>query len=235
LSTLRLAVGACTVLLAVTSCGRAADTEGFRLTRAASRKLSEPERIEPTPQGKSYVGAAQVFAEWDNGYSATATHAQSPLRDVAPLRPADAHATLVRDYFASAGLGAERVARTSVTAGSGGSATVLHREVDGVPVPDSFAWARFSADGVVLAEQVWWPPLPSDLPTKIDDFRALLERGYRAKLPAPYAQAEGQLTVHHGLPLGAAYAVVTWDVSAGGSTRLFDVSGSEFRRPLPGQ
>lgn len=39
--------------------------------------------------------------------------------------------------------------------------SVLDRTVDNVAVPDSFAWARVDARGVVVQEGVYWPALPA--------------------------------------------------------------------------
>jgi len=51
-----------------------------------------------------------------------------------------------------------------------GYVSALRRQIDGVPIPDSVAWARLDAEGAVLAEGVHWPPIPK---LAIDEAREL--------------------------------------------------------------
>jgi hypothetical protein len=41
--------------------------------------------------------------------------------------------------------------------------SVVERAVDGIPVPDSFAWARANSESRIVEEAVYWPALPRDV------------------------------------------------------------------------
>ncbi|MCA9588870.1 MAG: hypothetical protein KC657_26320 [Myxococcales bacterium] len=215
----------------------------FRQTRATSRKLSEPEHAEHTPFGVRLVGPAQSFIAWANGYSETSTHADAPLGAGPYYRSPEAHEVAVRSYFALAGIPAEQVGRASVTVAvdmtgpmdrsadtrvAQGVTTVIHRTIDGVEVPDSFAWARLNAQDVVVAERVWWPDLPGQIRLQIAEFKAALGASFRSALPPSLATKDGEVCVHHSLPIGHRwYAMVTWDTLDKTTTRHFDVHGRE--------
>jgi hypothetical protein len=87
----------------------------------------------------------------------------------------EAHEASVRDYFVYLGLPAEQILRvrtlTQLEAHGRGDETrtvplvlaayysVIDRGVQGIPVPDSFAWARVDTEGKVIAEGIYWPAL----------------------------------------------------------------------------
>jgi len=87
------------------------------------------------------------------------------------------HDRFVRDYFERSGIPATQIKaiRTATLLEASGSSddvstgrpkvtayySVIERAVEGVPVPDSFAWARINRDGQVVAEAVYWPALPA--------------------------------------------------------------------------
>jgi hypothetical protein len=129
------------------------------------------------------IGSDGVFAVDERNGSALGV----PNGDAVALlkRPlttnADVHNERVLAYFKSAGLPSAQVSGVHVTASMIGSAhgvdespesvdvqgadlegfqSVLERTIDGVPVPDSFAWARFNEDDDSVWENVHWPPIP---------------------------------------------------------------------------
>ncbi len=90
--------------------------------------------------------------------------------------PAD-HDAFVKRYFVGLGIPAEQVGgirpMTLLEASGTGDEksrprvvayySVLDRVVEGIPVPNSFAWARVDAAGDVVAEAVYWPALPGEV------------------------------------------------------------------------
>ena len=84
-------------------------------------------------------------------------------------------------YFKAAGLPPEQIGGVHVNtlmAGGGmvgarssdrlvGYYSVVERVVDGMPVGDSYAWARFNIDDDVVEEEVFWPELPSEVRDQI--------------------------------------------------------------------
>ncbi len=167
----------------------------------------------------------------------------------------DEHAAAVKAYFVGAGLPVDQVARTdSQTVMSGGGTvgsgeesasvtayvTSLIREVAGVSVPDSIAWARLNANQAAVEESVFWPALSSSV---IADAQALVQiasdpaqlAAYRAKLPQ--GSGEGEVMIRHSawstVPFfaSASYDVTVLPPQGGGYQRHFDVNGKEFRLP----
>jgi hypothetical protein len=128
----------------------------------------------------------------------------------------EAHNQQVLDYFVGAGIPAAQVggvhATTSLAAsGNEGEAraprptvvgyqSVLARQVDGIPVIDSVAWARMSERGDVISEFVYWPAIPARV---IADAKRLREqlgrdqdrRTFLARLPA--VLPAGHVVIRH--------------------------------------
>jgi hypothetical protein len=82
--------------------------------------------------------------------------------------------------------------------------TIIDRKVQGIRVQGSYAWARFNSNDVVMAEEVFWPPVPINvlnealaLATKMAD--ATAHASFVAQLPAALsAGAESiEVVIHH--------------------------------------
>jgi hypothetical protein len=142
------------------------------------------------------------------------------VRSRAPLPGgAAAHNNAVRQYFVGAGLpvgqilaveifpvvggGYQRLASGKMVAS--GLETLLYyrslirRQVSGIPVPDSYAWARINQDGAVVAEGVYWPDIPSSaiasaiaLSSVLSD--ASTRAAYMSLLPT---RREGRVVIRH--------------------------------------
>jgi hypothetical protein len=178
------------------------------------------------------------------------------------------HDAWVKDYFLKLGLPSEQVVgvrgmsmidahgRASELGRSPARVTAyysaLQRTIDGVPVPDSFAWARVNSRGDVVQEGVYWPALPASVLSEARQLQAVLaepERlaAYKSRLPlsaetgtvairhsaatSPDAFecfASFDVLVHSSRPLlQNASAPATWvDV-----TRHFDIDGKEHFLP----
>jgi hypothetical protein len=175
------------------------------------------------------VGRQGVFATRPTGLTLALSNADAATRQKGPLAGgADAHDAAVRDYFVRAGLPLDQVAGVSpyavvsveganpanpaegLTAPPTGRYyfSVISRQIDGIPVADSFAWARLDADGGVVLESVYWPAIPA----------AVVEQAKQAR-NAGAGPAGGRLVIHHppGEWDGAFDAVVSYDVEADGS------------------
>lgn len=120
--------------------------------------------------------------------------------------------------------------------------SVVSRQIGGIPVPESFAWATINADEDVVEESVFWPDVPANA---IADARALVAMltdaskvaAFKANLPAGLAgaQSEGGVAIHHSpcTPGRKFAAVASYDVlerlkPASGRERHFDIGGHEL-------
>lgn len=158
-----------------------------------------------------FVGVDGVFATTAAGLVMAIPNSNA----VSASRPAltsvgEEHNAYVRKYFVNCGMPADQISGASAHATmhaavdplnpdpkptSHGTfdwySSVLYRAIDGIPVPDSFAWARFNADGDVVAESVFWPDVPLSVLKEAQALKAKISAdpsGFKAKLPA-YLQA----------------------------------------------
>ncbi|MBX3724482.1 MAG: hypothetical protein KF823_01015 [Xanthomonadales bacterium] len=198
------------------------------------------------------------------GTPARARLAAAETRGGTPLDAAR-HSSLVRRYFTEIGVPDEQIGSIddlTLLAEHGevsspiqpapvviGYVTALRREVDGIPVPDSVAWARLDSQGAVLAEGVHWPPIPR---SAIDEARRLQNiAADPARLRAvmtdlPTDASPGMVVIRHTTaasyeqPIAVAAYVVTAEpqVSHGRETRrtaspdlYFDSSGKRVVLP----
>jgi len=119
------------------------------------------------------------------------------------------------DYWLSMGVASCQIANKGIL-GSGsiggsinGGSTVttssrtiaLSRGINGVPVVESLAVARFNVNDQTTQETFYWPEIPADVVSmavvwnnQLADPNALAS--YKAKLPAD-AQGEGRVVIHH--------------------------------------
>ena len=120
---------------------------------------------------------ATLAVNLKNGSAFGVPNADSRSQRSGPYRASpEAHEAFVRDYFVGLGLPAEQILRVRtltqlevqgrvdesrpVPPVISAYYSVLDRGVQGISVPDSFAWARVNAEGKVVAEGVYWPMLP---------------------------------------------------------------------------
>jgi hypothetical protein len=222
---------------------------GFRHTHGSSRlPLGALQSAVNDGTSTRFVGSDGTFIEWSNGFSKGSAHGGSAAISAAPLTTSSSqHTTRVLAYFKAAGIPQDQLGtpsittqmlRTGVTNGPElshtlvGYTTILARVVDGVPVDDSHAWARFNINDDVVAEQVWWPALPSSVHADVAAFRAMLadpnaNSNFRAKLTADLAGKAGELRIHHSLPLATrSFFAVTLDFAVSNVTRSIDLNGN---------
>jgi hypothetical protein len=181
-------------------------------------------------------------------------NATAPGRSAPPLtRSPDVHNKAVQDYFVGAGLPASQIAGIHANAsmfGSGmgpgpsdngtfaGYTSVIWRSIRGIPVCDSFAWARFDSDGDVVAEGVYWPDISDAVIQQALSLQAVFAdsaqgQAYRSKLPSALQQGAGQVAIRHsaGSERKRFQVIASYDVTEDnrGLTHHFDIGGSEFQ------
>lgn len=208
------------------------------------------------------IGMDGVFAVRERtGWAAAVPNGGAPSTR-RPRYPgvASDHNARVLSYFKVAGLPEEQIGGVHVHTlmeGSGLTASarptdklvayysLLERVVDGVPVADSFAWARFNADDEIVEEELYWPDLPSALHSQISEFKqkladpqqaAALDEAIARSQPG-LGNTEKALVVFHtnavsSLPPSAGVAVNVLPVTTRGGksgrrpTLQFDITGA---------
>jgi hypothetical protein len=244
------------------------DAPGYRHGVGASRfRLGAGVHAVSEASWDKVVGSEGVFAtDPYTGAVRANPNADAPAVQVPALTSnPDEHNKHVAAYFRAAGLPMDQVGGAHVTtimkvdgpADKVGSqrptfvayTTILERTVDGIRVPDSFAWARFNARDEVVAEGVYWPAIPAAAIAQAKELRDQLvdpARGaaYRAQLHVPDASAKGgMVTIRHSgaTTHGAFEAVAGYDVhvpygdsmNGRGRTVHFDANGRA--RALPSE
>ncbi|MDC0746044.1 hypothetical protein [Polyangium mundeleinium] len=210
------------------------------------------------------VGSEGVFAtDSTNGAVLAIPNSGAHALSVGPYSiSASEHNDRVRTYFVAAGIPADQIGSVSVhtMVERGGLVqdlikpdapqlklvayySLLNRAVDGIPVADSVAWARFNAEDVVVSETVFWPEIPGQAVADAKKMALTLadpsaRAAFRAKLPVT-DESEGHVVIRHSTHTwrGGFVAVASYDVNyrypeGGGSyTRHFGLDGVEFRLP----
>jgi hypothetical protein len=211
------------------------------------------------------VGKEGVFAvDERNGSSLGVPNGDAPALLRPPLTDdADVHNQRVLGYFKGAGLPPDQVSGVHVTASmrgvahsvdeppevagaSGGTLegfqSVVERSIEGIPVPDSFAWARFNADDEVVWENVHWPPIPRSAINDAHALQAALgSEAFRDTLAKATGIADAsklKVAIHHSsfAVEGPVAVLASVDVIVGGvgskpRAAHFDVGGREVRLP----
>ena len=186
-------------------------------------------------------------------------NADAPARQRPVLsRDAALHNIAVRNYFVQAGLPEAQIASVTEQAvmENGGRegeptnpsmaifdywfSTVNRQSPSGVPIVDSFAWARLNADGDSVFEAVYWPSLSSTVLAEADALQKLIsdpnsKPAYLAKLAADTnADLEhGRVVIRHtpGVWSGAFAERASFDVPTANKVVHFDISGARFELP----
>jgi hypothetical protein len=128
------------------------------------------------------------------------------------------HDAFVKAYFIRLGIPTDQVAavRTMTMLEASGRSdettrtkpvvsayyTVLDRAVDGILVPDSFAWARVNAEGRVVAEAVYWPALPGEVVSGARRLKDVISDPARriaieSHIPGPKREGGGGVVIRH--------------------------------------
>ncbi|MCC6903337.1 MAG: hypothetical protein IT377_30470 [Polyangiaceae bacterium] len=209
------------------------------------------------------VGAFGVFATRKNGWALGLPNADAPATRRPPLvTNGEDHDKRVLSYFLGAGLPSEQVQRVNAhaTVGRAGAtedlqglqtasptlewySSVVSRSIQGVPVAESFAVARFNADDEVVSESVFWPAIPASVVADAVALRAQLADSltgaqFRAKLPPVLAGEQAMVVIHHSPAPhdGVLLSRASYDVfSPGGMRRIrhFDSGGHELAPLVP--
>jgi hypothetical protein len=210
------------------------------------------------------VGAHGVFATDEaNGAVLAIPDAGAPILDVGPPQgTGEDHNARVVAYFKANGIAADQIGSVSAypMLGRGGLATalvrpdapapkliayysVLNRAVDGIPVADSVAWARFNANGDVVSETVYWPEIPASVVAEAKQLRDDLAlpgqaSAFRARA-AIGGDSDGRVVIRHTSHTwrGKSGAWALYDVNyripgeRSSYTRHFDKGGVERHLP----
>jgi hypothetical protein len=189
------------------------------------------------------VGAHGVFARHlQNNAVLAVSNADSPALALPPLsRVAATHSARVVAYFKDAQIPADEISSTHVTTAMEGRSegdrpmrasdtrllwytTHLERQVAGIPIADSQAWAAFNSNDEVVAEGVHWPEIPEsvvqkalELTAKLSDGneKAKLKSKIRAAFPAVSEDSPGRILIRHTPPTysGPVKSMAVFEVS----------------------
>jgi hypothetical protein len=236
---------------------------GFRHTLARSKFKPQGSSAISDAGFSKVVGATGVFAvdELDGSVLATPNAgAPSTLRPPYPGN-SDAHNARVVKYFVDAGLPAYQIldvhANTLMRAGIAGNGSrvkdefvayysIVRRQISGVRVVESLAWARFNSDDEVVEEQVHWPDIPASVVRDALDLQGIVSDSGKLKALQKTISAtrpdlvdgSGEVGIHHPVASFRRQrpAFVTYDMSGAASLRKpteahFDKSGVEVRLP----
>lgn len=239
----------------VAAASETGDAGGYVHRFSASRFALGGSAVEKIEFGvDKHIGPWGVFGRnVDTDMALALPNADAPTRDKPPLAGgAAAQTSAVRAYFVAAGLPVGQILDVKPMAemsASGAGTTepepaaatldryygMIHREVAGVPVADSYAWASIDEDSEVVAESVYWPSIPRSVVAEAKGFKAKLadsswRAAFLAKLPGP-----GKLVIHHtpGEWTGQFAASVGYDVQSPGGMMgyHFDENAIAFLLP----
>lgn len=212
------------------------------------------------------VGTFGVFAvEQANGaVLAVPSSPGIPKRNAASIpsvkaltTDASIHNARVFEYFRAAGLPTSEVGGMHVTTTMEGSAPIrqrtilpsdshfvaytthLERQIDGIPVTDSQAWASFNANDEVTSEGVFWPAIPAEVVAQAQTLRKLTADAARhnalrssiQKTMPELGDTAGRVVIAHTPPSyrGPITTVAVYEVTPrgiGAYVHRFDETGS---------
>jgi hypothetical protein len=229
---------------------------GFRMLPQRTHFPLEKAVQEETSGMTKLTAANGVFAVLRSGMTFGTPNSDAPSRAKPALTSdAAAHNARVLAYFSAAGLPSEQIAGVQAHATMHQAldptkpqpdytskpvfdwySSVISRQIEGVKVLGSFAWARFNVDEEVVSEGSYWPEVPVEVLERAHAFQDVVAAGgFQAKLPQSFASQSGEVVIHHtpgDLPLELKF-VVAYDVERSldhGMSRAihFDESGKEL-------
>jgi hypothetical protein len=227
-------------------------------SHAFERSLFKPGNGQVAMSDAGYsklVGANGVFAvDQVTGAVLALPNAGAPSTRRPPFAGSGAeHNAKVKAYFVAGGLPADQIAGVQTHAmmeggiDAAGNRTpdtligyysVLSRAISGIPVAESYAWARFNVDGEVVDEAVHWPALPASavaeakaLSVIVGDLPSVAALAAKIEQANPgFGNTEGRVIIHHNLSVdrGGPFSVATYDSTPpnGRSTLHFDRNGA---------
>jgi plastocyanin len=196
--------------------GHALTGASYDITKSRFAFGAKPVAVDAGPLVR-WTGSDGVVAIWTDGSEMASMNAGAPEANLPDWsRDGNALAAHVTAYFVSMGVATCQIAGTDGTYSGGGGGSVdggvtfqaatqtnvgLVRSIDGVPVVNSIAFARFDTSDQTTFETFYWPTIPADVVTAARAFHDKLAApgalaAYKAKLPAD-AQSDGQVVIHH--------------------------------------
>jgi len=225
----------------------------FRHPAAKSRfRLGENVRTESTQDGiDRIIGLDGTLATFANGATVGIASAYLP-GEVPAMNDASKQGELVLQYFKDAGLPPDQVGKVLLTtqmldtAGPDGTTTsefmgynsIIDRQVEGIRIAGSHAWARMNQNGESISESIYWPAFPRTVVTEAHGLQTGLagdsEKVFRSKLPTDLAGAEIEIVIVHSPYYSKSFgAVAAIQVKPRtGPVRNFRLDGSEAIVPV---
>jgi hypothetical protein len=233
---------------------------GFRHSASRSAfRLGDGRREDHTNGFQRVVGSEGVIAIADGtgGFQAIPNAGAPSRRRPGLFQTGNEHNAYAKDYFVDAGLPQNQIAQvlTHTEMSSAGEVDQLHRtthpdniqllrfvtritrQVEGIAVPDSYAWTTFDDRAEASAEDVHWPELApralqeaQHIQGSIDRLTALATAALRE------TPTNVEVAIHHSdwtdrNIWSTASLDVTVRVLATAVTHHFDRDGREFRLP----
>lgn len=198
-------------------------------------------------------GSDGIFSvNLENGAVRAIPHPGAPAPQAAPYGSSlHEHSQHVLGYFINCGIPRAEIAGVRGGTSLAGAATIgvvpklhlrwyasnLDRAIDGIPVIDSVAAARFNANDELVRETVYWPPIPQAALVDAKALRTTLSdpstlSAFQAALPT--TKKSGRVVIRHrGMDNhnGAFGAAAVFDVVDGQTVHHFDVSAHEVKLP----
>jgi len=114
---------------------------------------------------------------------------------------------------------------------------VLTRAIDGIPVPDSFAFARFANDGSTVTEGVHWPAIPMATVAEAKSMLSSMKDATQASvMHARLPQGNVQVVIRHSSfsslsapTYHASFDVMVLDAKTAPHLQHFDTTGAEMQ------
>ena len=240
------------------SAPHASTVRGYAHTVEASRfRIGDHPFLEvDAAKLQRWRGANGAFArDPSNGWTMALLDANAPTGEY-ELDEAR-HQAAVRAYFVSAGIPEDQIADVKATyeATGGGSQddmtsrpvrlksinSILVRSIQGIPVAESYAWAKMTTGGEVDMESVFWPEIDQAVVDKAVALAARLndERehaAFKTRLRRPVFNVGGVMIHHsdssiHETPKAYVSYDATVDSAGSAAMHHFDEYGNEFRLP----
>jgi hypothetical protein len=199
-----------------------------------------------------WVGSDGVVAIFSDGSELGSMNANAPESNLpdwsADSAKLSAHAS---DYWVSMGVASCQITDTGINGSGGGGGSIeggvtftagpstvtLARGIDGIPVVDSLAAARFDVNDQTTFEAFYWPEIPANVMSAAVAFKNQLAdpnalAAYKTMLQAD-AQGQGRVVIHHthagslsSFQTAATYDVIQTAPLNDGADLNFDQNGN---------